>query len=308
MKRFIKITAGIVLLACAFSLVPVMDLYMRKEPVPYTNAEAVKRIANTRSDYFSFIVFGDMHAGLILDDSAALKLINSMNREARFKKIGIDFAISPGDLTFRGSAWDYSNYNKLRALIKYPVISAMGNHDDDNRGYGRFKKYIGQDEISFANGNSYFIVLNNTTGDFSDEQFANLESELGKASSYKHRFIIMHKPPFSPYQQSWYRPELSKWSYRFMKLCEKYKVDIVFCGHEHMSAQKTFGGVRYIISGGGGMISNIPNQDGGFLHYTVVRVNGDYIDYEVRKVLPPVWEFFAYYMWRDLVYFLKGVF
>jgi hypothetical protein len=119
----------------------------------------------------------------------------------------------------------------------------------------------------------------------------------------------MHKPPMSPYQQSWYRPEVVPWSYRFMKLCEKYKVDIVFSGHEHMFREEQLGGVKYITSGGGGGVILHPSGDaGGFFHYLVVRVKGDYVDYEIRKISPPVWEYFAYYLWKDLFYFLKGIF
>ena len=133
------------------------------------------------------------------------------------------------------------------------------------------------------------------------------EEDLKRSSAYAHRFIIMHKPPISPYFQSWYRPELSPWSYRFMKLCEQYKVDMVFSGHEHLFKEKSFGGVKYITSGGGGMPTQIPASGGAFLHYTVVRVYGDYIDYEVRKIFPPVWEYLTLYMWKDAFYFLKDV-
>ena len=82
---------------------------------------------------------------------------------------------------------------------------------------------------------------------------------------------------------------------------------MVFSGHEHIFNEKTLGGVRYLVSGGGGMPPNIPDSDGGFLHYIVVRVHGDYCDYEVRKIFPPVWEYLTLYMWKDALYFLKNV-
>jgi hypothetical protein len=56
------------------------------------------------------------------------------------------------------------------------------------------------------------------------------------------------------------------------------------------------------------MMTQIPDSDGGYLHYVVVRVNGDYVDYEVRKVFPPFWEFVTYYMWKEAMYALKHVF
>ena len=122
--------------------------------------------------------------------------------------------------------------------------------------------------------------------------------------SYKHRFVILHKAPFSPYQQSWYRPELSEWSYRLMKLCEKYRVDIVFSGHEHMFKDETFGGVKYLISGCGGMLLYLPQSAGGYLHYLVIKVRGDYVSFEVRRIFPPFWEYVTYYLWKEIFYLL----
>ena len=228
-----------------------------------------------------------------------------MNREDRFRKIPIDFVVSAGDVTNRGSSWDYRAFNKMRSALKLPVICAVGNHDDDKGGLADFKKYVGEPEFSFANRNSYFIFIDNSLNNLTDEQFEWLEEELAKSLSYKHRFVVAHKSPLSLYQQSWFRPELSPWSYRFMKLCEKYKVDIVFSGHEHMFKAGAYGGVRYITSGGGGMFIQIPERDGGFLHYLVVRVYGDYVDYEVRRIFPPIWEFLTYYMWKEFLYYLK---
>ena len=213
-----------------------------------------------------------------------------------------------GDITFlKGTRWEYLIYNRLRAKIKFPVISLMGNHDDDRHGEHLFKEYVGRREFSFTNRNSYFIVIDNRVTDLNEQQCAWLEEELKKSAGYRHRFIFMHKQALSPYQQSWFRPELGKWSYRFMKICETYKVDIVFAGHEHMFREGTYGNVRYVTSGGAGMFIQIPESEGGYLNYVVVRVYGDYVDYEVRKVFPPLWEYFTYYMWKELFYSLKDI-
>lgn len=289
-----------------YSLMPLLAMYVQKDPPVRTNEQAIERLKGNVGASHSFIVFGDNHAGLFLSDSAALKIIARMNREGRFGKLPVDFIISPGDVTFRASVWDYRNWNKIRSRAKYPVISAMGNHDDDRDEEAvRFKKYNGEREFAFANRDSFFIVLDNSGGDLSDGQLEWFEAELKRSSAYAHRFVVLHKPPISPYQQSWYRPELLPWAGAFMKLCEKYGVDIVFSGHEHMSKVAEYGGVLYVTTGGGGMITQVPGWDGGFLHYVVVRVCGGYVDLEVRKVFPPLWEFFTYYMWKDIFYFLK---
>lgn len=311
MKKTLRILGLVLIVGIIYSLIPVAILYLQKDPsaVLPKNEQIAERLENNKGNVFSFIVFGDNHGGFIFDDSAFLKLIRRMNRENRFKKLNIDFVVNLGDVTFiKGSKWDYRIYNRLRAKIKWPVISLMGNHDHSGQGKHLFEKYIGKKEFSFTDGNSYFIILDNKITSLSEEQCEWLEGELQKSASYAHRFIFMHKQAMSLYQQSWFRPELGDWSYKFMKLCEKYKVDIVFAGHEHMFREAVYGGVRYIITGGGGMLNQIPESEGGYLHYLVVRVYGDYVDFEVRKVFPPLWEYFTYYMWKELFYFLKDIF
>ena len=179
----------LILAAAIYSFIPVIGLYLQKNPVPYTNEQATEKLKANKGDYFEFIVLADNHSGLIVDDSAALKLVRSINREGRFKKIPIDFAAISGDITFRGSAWDYSIYNKTRSLIDFPVISAMGNHDEDHDDGSFFRKYTGGKEFSFSNRNSYFIVIDNSVGNMSDDQFSNLERDLQKSSS-SHKHLI----------------------------------------------------------------------------------------------------------------------
>lgn len=310
MKRFLQILAAAILILCLNSVSPLIWLYAKKDVVQPTNDEAAAKLAANKGDYFSFIVMGDNHAGFPFDDSATIKLVRLMNREDRFRgKIPIDFVAVLGDVTFySGRDSNYKVYNKIRSLIKWPVISAIGNHDQVKGGLKNFKKYLGSKELAFADRNSYFILVDDKIAEMEEKQFAWLEAELKKGMAYQHRFLLLHRSPISLYQQSWFRPEPNAWSYRLMKLCQKYKVDIVFAGHEHMFRTRVLGGVRYVISGGGGMMTQIPASDGGYLHYLVVRVYGDYVDYEVRKVFPPFWEFVTYYMWKEAFYGLKYVF
>ncbi len=308
-KAYINIAIIVISVGIIYSLVPTIMLYVKKIPAPYLNTQAAEKLNGNKGDGFEFIVLGDTHSGLIFNDSATLKLVRQMNIEDRFRKLPVDFVLNLGDVTFRGSKRDYATYNKIRSLIKWPVISAIGNHDDDDDKSGTtyFEENVGEKEFSFIDRNCFFLVIDNSTGDLSEKQFEWLERELIASKPYAHRFVAAHKSPVSPYQQSWYRPELSPWSYRFMKLCEKYNVDIVFSGHEHLFSEKSFGGVKYIVSGGGGNLIHFPDPDGGYLHYLVVRVIGDYVDYEVRKISPPFWELLTYYLWKDAFYFIKSV-
>jgi predicted MPP superfamily phosphohydrolase len=282
-----------------FALGPGKGLKDKNEIV----AEKLKKLTGDR---FVFIAMGDTESGLFFNEPSTLKIIKNINREGRFEKVAIDCVFVSGDDTFRGTRSHYKAYVKLISLLKFAVISVVGNHDFDNGGKKYFQMYLGAPELAFGSRNSYFIVLNNEEGDLSEAQFAWLERELRNGMNYAHRFVFMHKPPFNPYQQSWYRIETTPWPSRFMRLCEDYKVDIVFSGHEHMFKEGYFNGVRYIVTGGGGMLPTIPSWEGGYLHYVCVSVNGKYASYEVRRVPPPLWLYLSYYLWKDLFYIVKG--
>ena len=208
MKKFLKIIGAILIVGAVYSLIPVTKLYLQKDAAGPTNEQVVERLSGNKGNVFSFIVFGDNHAGFIFNDSAFLKVIHNINRENRFNKLNIDFVANLGDIAFmKGARWDYLTYNKLRAAIKWPVISLMGNHDDDKHGEHLFKEYLGAREFSFSDRNSYFIILDNKITSLSEEQCNWLEAQLQKASAYAHRFVFMHKQAMSLYQQSWFRPE-----------------------------------------------------------------------------------------------------
>ena len=309
MKKIWKIIFILFILINVYSLIPVISLYFEKAPAEWTtNEEVVKNLEKNEEPYFSFIVISDTGSGFFMNESVTLKIASRINKEDRFKKGPIDFVINIGDVTFRGRESHFQNYAKIKNKIKFPVIDVIGNHDDDYTGRSDlFNKYCGKKEFSFSDRNSYFIVLDNLNGDFTEEQFLSFEKELEKGKAYEHIFVFLHKPPFNPFSETWYRAETNPWSLRFMHLCDKYGVDIVFSGHEEGHRIVKFGSVTYVVAAGGGSLMVQPSSEGGFLNYIVIKVNRNYVDYEVKKVSPPIWEFFTYYMWKDFVYFLKGI-
>jgi len=288
-----------------YSFLPLIPFWFMKGARPDNNNRAnIEKVEGNKGAYFSFIIFGDNHSGLIFNDAATLKEIWHMNREDRFRKVPIDFVLSVGDISLDGKRSHFLAYKKMQKLIKYPVIAAIGNHDDREL----FKEFCGEREFAFADRNSYFIVLDNEEGALSQTQFNRLEEELKKGQKYEHIFIAMHKPPFDPYQQEWYNEDNSPWAYRFRKLCGEYNVDMVFTGHKHMFKHEKFDDVDYIVTGGGGMLIEIPEADGGYLHYIRVMVNHDYVTYEVRKISPPLWEYFTYYLWKEIMYWFRDLY
>ncbi|MDP8299019.1 MAG: metallophosphoesterase [Candidatus Tantalella remota] len=302
-RNWKKILLFILAAMVIYSLLPMISFYtMDGADKSDNNMANVEKLKDNEGGYFSFIVFGDNHAGLIFNDAAAMKEIWHMNREDRFRKVPIDFVLSVGDIALDGERSHFAAFKKIQKLIKYPFITAIGNHDDREL----FEEFCGDNQFTFTNRNSFFIVLDNEDGSISDEGFRWFEDKLEEGQKYDHIFVAMHKPPFDPYQQEWYNEDNSPWAYRFRKLCGKYEVDMVFSGHKHMFKHEKFDGVDYLVTGGGGMLIEIPDADGGYLHYVRVMVNNDYVTYEVRKISPPLWELITYYAWKEMLYWWRN--
>lgn len=305
MKKLIKAAVLVLSAAIIYSALPLIPYWlMSPAPNDINNQANIEKLKDNKGVYFSFIVFGDNHSGLILNDAATLKEIWHMNREDRFQKVPIDFVLNVGDVSLDGERSHFKAYKKMQALIKYPVIAAIGNHDDRKL----FEEFCGIKEFTFTDRNSFFLVIDNEGGEFTEEQFEWLEGRLKNAKEYDNIFIAMHKSPFDPYQQDWYNMDNMPWAYRFRKMCAKYRVKIVFAGHKHMFKHERFDGVDYIVTGGGGMITEIPESEGGFLHYIRVMVNNDYVTFEIRKVSPPLWEYPAYYVWKEIIYWIRNLY
>ena len=310
--KIITILLSVFILINLYSALPVIFLYFQRVPKDNKiNNDIVKELTKNKGDHFAFIVMSDTSSGLFPMESTTLKLVSRINKEDRFlDKVDIDFAINVGDVTFRGRNSHYKNYLKIKDKIKFPMLNVIGNHDDDiddgKKGMALFNHYCGDEQYAFYNRNSYFIVLDNKSGNLSKEQFSWLEQHIVEGQKYTNTFIFLHKPPFNPYQQSWYRAEKNDWSRKFMKLCQKYQVTMVFSGHEYVARVAEFGGVKYAVSGGAGaLLIEAPKENNSFNHYMVVKVNGDYIDYEFRRVNPPIWQYTFIYAWKDLYYFVR---
>jgi len=303
--KWMRIFLVLFALAVIYSFLPLFPFWFMQGAGKNDNNQAnVAKLEENKGAYFSFIVFGDNHSGLIFNDAATLKEIWHINREDRFRKVPIDFVLNVGDVTLDGKEAHFKAYKKMQELIKWPVIAAIGNHDDREL----FDEYCGEKEFTFTDRNSFFIILDNEVGELSNTQFKWLEEQLKKGQEYDHIFIAMHKPPFDPYQQEWYNMDNSPWAYKFRKLCAEYDVDMVFAGHRHMFKHEEFDGVDHIVTGGGGMLIEIPEADGGYLHYVRVMVNHDYVTYEVRKVSPPLWEYLTYYFWKEAMYWFRNLY
>lgn len=172
-----------------------------------------------------------------------------------------DFVLHTGDLVSDGddsAQWPVFFSIEKDLLNKAAFFPAIGNHERNSRYY-----YDAFDQktsyYSFDWGSAHFTVLNTDIGNvapsqaareaFFNEQLRWLEADLARAQKADLRFAVMHHPMFtavkSRQRQTAAMPQL-------VEVFEKYKVHVVFAGHDHNYQHHLKGGVRYIVTGGGG--------------------------------------------------------
>jgi Calcineurin-like phosphoesterase/Purple acid Phosphatase, N-terminal domain len=188
------------------------------------------KTAPSSSSPFSFIYFGDTHKSPHWGE-----LINKAYKrfpEAAFYSIG-------GDLVSTGlhrDDWDQFFEYSSDVIINRPLMSTLGNHDDQNGlGAGMYTDLFDLPKnspqnlpeeytYSFKYGDALFLMLASTLP--IKEQSAWLEDQL-KNSNEKWKIAMFHFPPYS-YEED-YALIRSEWGALF----DKYHVDMVFSGHVH---------------------------------------------------------------------------
>ena len=204
---------------------------------------------------YMFVVFGDSRSHV----ASHQMVVNRVRREVP------DFILGTGDMVNDGSQeseWQQFFDIERMLLLENAMFPSVGNHDRQGRGRtaDNYRKYFSLPENSpdperyyaFTYGNARFLILDSNTYSFSlSDQTAWIEQQLQAARldrSIKHIFVSMHHPPFSISLHGGQTELRERWT----PLYEKYRVDAVFSGHDHVYSRAENDGVRYFVSGGGG--------------------------------------------------------
>jgi hypothetical protein len=204
---------------------------------------------------FSFVVYGDSRGNA----HAHRAVVERVRREVP------DFVLGTGDLVDTGeNEKDWQLFftverDLLRETVYYPSV---GNHDRQGRARtaDNFRKYFAlpadspspERYYAFSYSNTRVLVLDSNAYSFAlTDQTAWLERELFEAVAdpqRKHIFVVMHHPPYSCSAHGG-QPELRE---MWTPLFEKYAVDAVFSGHDHVYERSENSGVHYFVTGGAG--------------------------------------------------------
>ncbi len=211
--------------------------------------------APDRRKVIRFAVYGDVRGGHRLHR----KILGAVLAEAP------DFVLTTGDMVERGSdVGDWQRFFQVASslLPRVPVYPAAGNHDLGLAGDERLR----MNEIfvlwpappgrprwghwySFDVADVHMVMLDSNSYEHA-EQLAWLEADLRKARARGVRaiFAVTHNGPYSRGIHGGSR-EAAK---LYAPVLARYRVSLLFSGHDHLYQRGAVRGLRYIVSGGGG--------------------------------------------------------
>jgi len=265
-----------------------------------------------KGTFFSFIAFGDSGS-----NSEEQKKIAQLME----KKENIDFVIHTGDLVDSGKDEDATSqyFGMYKNLLKrVPFFIALGNHDygrefnkEEGRGFLKenYKPYhswpmtgYGPHYYYFDIANARFIILdaNNFYGAIvapslkkGSQQYKWLEDVL-KLTNKTWKFIVIHEPIYSSGEHGVIEEEREI----LAPLFEKYKVDIVFHGHDHnyertkpiLNGVEDEKGVIYITLGGGGRKLYSQKEENDWSEVFILKHHFAHISVEDKKLEMKVYD------------------
>lgn len=236
------------------------------------SGDATFRTAPRGAEPFRFVVYGDSRRALGGYVGAHGEVVRSIIAHSP-----AEIVLHTGDCADNGSlcggwegqqGWDREFFSPAAALLRAaPIAVVPGNHEyyaspsphlivDPPQ---LFQVYFdpegrGVTWRSFTYGCVDFILVdsnaNRRAGDFSpgSPQYVWLEGELAKPSE-RWKIVVLHYPPFSSRDSDGPKKAVRE---LLVPLFERYRVPLVFAGHDHFYERSVKGGVTYVMTGGGG--------------------------------------------------------
>jgi 3',5'-cyclic AMP phosphodiesterase CpdA len=206
-----------------------------------------------------------------------------------------------GDLVNRGA--DQKDWADLKEIVapftgKAEFFPIRGNHDIGSSLYFDTFTLPGNERwYSVERYGVHFILLDsNSRITPGSDQYRWLEAELQRFGK-KDKFVavVLHHSPFS----TGIYPDEKGLQKKIVPLFEKYAVDIVFSGHDHIYERQRVRDVTYVVTGGGGAPLHIQlrySRDSAVFrsvhHFCIFYVSGEELVLEAYDVdLNPIDQF-----------------
>ncbi len=238
---------------------------MRRLAEPFRTSAQLAKLAETERPAgasYRFAVIGDAEPGRFWiwrrlfnrDQDSFWRML------PRADRAGADFIMQLGDMVSRGVVRNFRTFfeNLRPAAPRNPYWTVIGNHDRQSP-HGAtnsrvYRSLFGETNYAFDRGGRRFDVLDNSSGRVSPGQLAWLRTVL---SADKPAVVFTHMPPAPLGEWTDFAGRKGAGGFRqgaeeFMSLMSERKVARVYVGHVHGLGVLERGGVRYVLSGGGG--------------------------------------------------------
>jgi 3',5'-cyclic AMP phosphodiesterase CpdA len=232
---------------------------------PFRTENQLARLAErprAEGERYRFAVIGDAEPGRFWFSRALF----NRDRDAFWSKLlpradrsGADFIMQLGDMVSRGIPRNFrAFFARLRAAApRTPYLTVIGNHDRRSP-HGEtdsivYRALFGPTDYSFERAGRRFVVVDNSAGKITPAQLDWLREQL---KGDKPAIVFTHMPP-APLTEWTDFGALGTGGFKdgareFMRLMSERKVARVYMGHVHGFGVLERGGVRYVLTGGGG--------------------------------------------------------
>jgi hypothetical protein len=196
-------------------------------------------------------IYGDVRGG----HDTHRRIVDAMLAE------GLDMVAVTGDMVLRGS--DEADWQKFFAvtrdlLAQVRYLPAVGNHDlgwrhDEYPVFGLPPGPTGRPEhaswysIDIADIHLVFLDSNNYER-VEQEQWLDADLAAARAKGMRAIVALTHD---GPYSRGLHRGNPIARE-RYVPILARHHVDLLFAGHDHIYQRGEAGGIRYVVSGGGG--------------------------------------------------------
>ncbi len=255
---------------------------------PFRTRRQLRRLDDVErgaEEPFEFAVIGDAEPGRISLRHRALNRTSPVLESLlhRIAGIPVDFVIQLGDVVTRATVRNFLTFFRtlLASGLKHPFLTIIGNHDR-HKPHGQtpsdlYRSIFGKTNYSFDRGGARFIILDNSNGRLTQAQLRWLDRKL---QTEKRKLVFLHIPPITPEIIAVTSKMLRFAGFRkgaedFVRIVSERKADRVYMGHVHGFGVAELGGVRYVLSGGGGspMWRGLSSWLKSIHHFITVRVS-----------------------------------
>ncbi len=220
--------------------------------------------AQKRADFF--IQVSDPQLGFMagVDDfTPEEQLMEQITAE--INRLHPDFVVFSGDLVHKfDSELLWNGFKGMCAKIdkKIPIYYLPGNHDvsgdASKESVEKFVERFGSDRFVHR-ARSYTVIGYNSNNiknrtSASAAEYEWIEQQLRRARKNKPIIVVSHHPYFLEYAdeaEQYFNIDIET-RMRYIKLFERYGVDLVLTGHLHKCASGRYGDIEFVTSGPAG--------------------------------------------------------